>query len=185
MTSPHERVAEVVLVNGPSGVGKTTVAGFLADLQRGTVWIRGDDVRGFAPHPNARAYLGRGSTYRAIAALTKAYLGMGAARVVVDYVFLGRSSVACFRDALAEPEVAVYLFTLWAPLEVVQARERGRVGRSPLGAAVEECWHEIASARAILGELVDNTDADPAQLAHAIAASIARPGPGLALLAGE
>lgn len=177
-------MGEVVLVNGPSGVGKTTVAGFLAELQPGTVWIRGDHVRGFAPHPNARRYLGRGSTYRATAALAKAYLGMGAARVVIDYVFLARENVAWFRDALDAPEVPVYLFTLWAPLDIVQARERGRVGRSPLGDAVEECWREIAGARNELGEIVDNTVADPAELARGIAASVERLGPGLALLAG-
>ena len=39
---------EVVIVNGPPGVGKTTVSRILADIVPGTVCIHGDDLRAFA-----------------------------------------------------------------------------------------------------------------------------------------
>jgi predicted kinase len=166
-------MAEVVIINGPPGVGKTTVSKILADLLPGTVCISGDDLRAFAPN-NAREHLGGGSTYRGAAALAIAYLGMGATRIVVDYVFLRRSHVAYFRESLGSLDVPQSMFTLWAPLDVVQSRERGRVARSPLGAAVEECWNEIENNKAILGEFIDTTAVVPAEIARRIAASVER-----------
>jgi predicted kinase len=166
-------MSEVVIINGPPGVGKTTVCDVLVDLLPGTVCIRGDHLRAFAP-TNARDHLGGGSTYRAAAALAQAYLAMGAARIVFDYVFLRPSHVAYFREGFSPPKVPHYMFTLWAPLDVVQARERQRVARSPLGAAVEECWNEMALHKDVLGELIDNTTMTPAEVARRVDASLRR-----------
>jgi hypothetical protein len=153
-------VHDVILINGPPGVGKSTVSELVARAVSGTVCIHGDALRAFAPL-DARKYLGGGSTYRAAAALTLEYLAMGAPRVVFDYCFLAPRHVAYFVDRLGKGGDNVRLFTLWAPLGVVQQRERGRVFREALGAKVEECWSEIASNRAGLGEFVDNGDVDP------------------------
>lgn len=163
--------AEVVIVNGPPGVGKTTVSRILANLVSGTVCIRGDDLRAFTP-ADAREHLGGGSTFRAAAVLTKAYLAMGASRVLVDYVFLRPSHVAYFLDAFGTETAPVYMFTLWAPLRVVQAREQARVARSPLGTAVDECWNEIELNLAILGECIENSALDPAEVARRISAAV-------------
>jgi predicted kinase len=170
----NDHVAEVLIINGPPGVGKTTVSRILADLLPATVCIRGDDLRAFAPK-NAREHLGGGSTFRAAAVLAKTYLAMGAARIVVDYVFLRRSHVAHFRDSFALSETPVHIFTLWAPLHVVQFREQRRTARPPLGSAVEECWREIERNKSLLGEFVDATAADPADLARKISARIGAP----------
>jgi len=164
-------MAEVLIISGPPGVGKTTVSRILAELLPGTVCIRGDDLRAFAPK-NAREHLGGGSTFRAAAVLAKAYLAMGAARIVVDYVFLRRSHVAYFREGLGSPEPPIHMFTLWAPLDVVQSREQERVARSPLGPAVEECWNEIERNKAILGEFIDNAAVEPDEVARRISASV-------------
>lgn len=163
--------AEIVIVNGPPGVGKTTTSRLLATLVPGTVCIRGDDLRAFAPF-DAREHLGGGSTCRAAAALTKAYLAMGASRVVFDFVFLRASHVAYFLDALGDVDAPVYMFTLWAPLPIVQARDAARATR--IGSAVEECWNEIRSNTSILGEFIDNTAVDPDEVARRIAASVSR-----------
>jgi predicted kinase len=162
---------EVLIINGPPGVGKTTVSRILAHQLPGTVCIRGDELRAFAPK-DARQHLGGGSTFRAAAVLAKTYLAMGAARIVVDYVFLRRSHVAYFRDAFGSPETPLHMFTLWAPLDVVQSRERRRVARSPLGDAVEECRNEIERNQAILGDFIDTTAADPHEVARMISASM-------------
>src|SRR5690348_15023803 len=76
----------IVVLNGPAGVGKTTVSRHLMALIPGTVLIPGDVLREFAP-VDARDVLGPGSTYRAAAALIDAYLQMGAPQVVFEYVF--------------------------------------------------------------------------------------------------
>src|SRR5437773_2231819 len=91
-------MGEIVVLNGPPGVGKTTVAACLRGLLPGTVVIEGDALRAFTPQ-NAREYLGGGSTYRAAAVLAEAYLAMGAARVVFDYVFLNPRHVAYFTQS--------------------------------------------------------------------------------------
>jgi predicted kinase len=173
----QDRVADVLIVNGPPGVGKTTVSRVLAEMLPGTVCIHGDELRAFAPK-DAREHLGGGSTYRAAGVLATAYLDMGAARVVVDYVFLRRSHVAYFHEAFGCSQSPVYMFTLWAPLPVVEARERGRLGRSPLGSAVEECWQEIERNKALLGEFVDTTTASVTDLAEEISSSVERHGAG-------
>jgi predicted kinase len=164
-------VAEVVIINGPPGVGKTTVSRVLASLVPGTVCIRGDDLRAFSPI-DAREHLGGGSTFRAAAVLAKAYLAMGASRVLIDYVFLRRSHVAYFRESFGSETAPAYMFTLWAPLRVVQAREQARVARSPLGSAVEECWNEIDLNRSMLGEFIENTALTPTEVASRISAFV-------------
>lgn len=143
----------LVVLNGPPGVGKTTVSRLLADLLPGTVRIEGDRLRAFVPD-NPRPFLGRGSTYRAAATLACAYLEMGAPRVLFDYCFLRPAHSAYFESRLTTG-LDVRMFTLWAPLPTVRAREQGRSGRSPLGHAVDACHAEMQQHLSTLGTLVD------------------------------
>lgn len=145
-------VGEVILINGPPGVGKSSVSQCLALSVPGTVCVSGDAIRGFSP-PDARTHLGPGSTYRAISALTRAYLDMGAPRVIAEYVFTRPSHVAQALDGLS-PSVPVTVVTLWAelPAVLVRARERDRASVSP--EAVERAWREIAAHLPELGEVI-------------------------------
>jgi predicted kinase len=167
-------MSEIVIINGPPGVGKTTVVRLLADLMPGAVCIRGDELRAFAP-ADARDHLGGGSTYRAAAALSAAYLAMGAPRVVFDYVFSRLSHLRHFLDALDHAaQTPVFMFTLWGPLDVVRSRERERAGRLPLVGAVEECWNEIAVNKAALGHFIDNSAVAAEETARTISDLIAK-----------
>ncbi|MBV1858196.1 MAG: ATP-binding protein [Nannocystaceae bacterium] len=143
----------IVILNGPPGVGKSTVSRALARRLPGTVCIHGDDLRAFAPE-NPREHLGGGSTHRAAAVLACAYLEMGAPRVLFDYCFLRPAHVAYFKGKVAA-EVKLEMFTLWASLETVRVRDRARTGRSRLGVAVEECYVEIQRHLPAFGEVLD------------------------------
>src|SRR5512132_3564975 len=70
----------VIVINGPTGVGKTTVMSLLASRVPGSVSITGDALRRFAPTDPAvtRAVLGEGSTYRIGGQLAALYLRAGA-----------------------------------------------------------------------------------------------------------
>jgi chloramphenicol 3-O-phosphotransferase len=160
----------IILLNGPAGVGKSSVAAHLAVLAPGSVSIRGDDLRAFAP-ADARTHLGPGSTYRAGATLAAAYLDMGAPRVIFEYVFEGPSQVELFRRAV--PSLPVYLFTLWAPLEVIQAREEQRPNRRRLGGRVEGCYRALEANLEQLGVVVPTTDLSPEQVAQTVSALLA------------
>lgn len=162
-------VVMLVVVNGPPGVGKTTVSRLLARHLEGTVCIQGDALRAFSP-PTPRAHLGRGSTYRAAAALACAYLRMGAPRVIFDYCFLRPAHVAYLVENLDNTRVE--FFTLWASLPTVKAREQRRCGRSPLGAAVDECHAEIQRHLSDLGEVLDARE-PPEVIAEALARRLA------------
>jgi hypothetical protein len=80
---------------------------------------------------------------------------MGAPLVIFDYVFARPSHVAHLREALPA-DVPLHLFTLWAPLGVVFARERRRPGRTRLGLAVAEAYLEMQQNLGALGQVFEN-----------------------------
>jgi chloramphenicol 3-O-phosphotransferase len=167
-------MSELIIVNGPPGVGKSTVTAILRMLVPGTVAISGDELRAFAP-PDARAHLGGGATYRAGGALSAAFLELGAARVIFDYVFLRAAHFRYFLDAL--PETPARIITLWAPLETLVARELARSGRQRLGLAVRDCYQEMSQNLAQMGLIVDNDALTPeatAERVHELLANAAR-----------
>ncbi len=154
---------EVVIVNGPPAAGKTSVTAELRLLLPGTVAISGDALRAFAP-ADVRAQLGGGATYRAAGALARAYLELGAARVVFDYLCLRAAHFRYFNEALPAG-VMVKVFTLWPALEILLERER----QAPrLGRAAAECQREMAQNLAAMGELLDNSALAPALAARFI-----------------
>jgi len=159
-------MAEVIILNGPPGVGKTAVAAALRSLVPGTVSISGDELRAFAP-PDARAHLGGGATYRAGGVLSAAFLEMGAARVLFDYVFLRSAHFRYFREALSAAP-SVHVFTLWAPLEVITERNAARSVRPRLGLKLGDTYSEIEQNLPEMGEIIEAFSADVEQLARRI-----------------
>ena len=155
---------QLLILNGPAGAGKTTVARRLVAWHPNTVCISGDAVRAFAPADPAatRGLLGGGSTYRAAASLVTSYYEMGARRVIFEFVFETPSHVAHFNSA-CPPDVVTQLVTLWAPVAVLQARAAARAGREPFGdriaasaRAMESCIDRLGTVITTDGRTVDD-----------------------------
>jgi predicted kinase len=143
----------VVIVNGPAGSGKTTVGRLLAGRAANGVCIEGDALAGFivAREPGA---VRRGLGYENGGTVAANFVRAGYTLVVFEYCFEERAHIQRFLAAYTAP-APVSLFTLWAPLAVVEERERAREGRAPLGGRVAACHHAMEARLAELGQIVD------------------------------
>ncbi|HEY4200132.1 MAG TPA: AAA family ATPase [Devosiaceae bacterium] len=148
-------MSHVVILNGPAGVGKTTVARTLAGKLPGTINVSGDTLLTFSPR-DVRNYLGPGSTYHAGAALVRSYIEMRAPRVLFEYVFSRRQNIETFCRGL-RPDTPVYVFTIWAPFEMVEQREATRPGRERLGPRVLDTYQTLQHNLGELGHVIHNT----------------------------
>jgi len=119
-----------VILNGPAGVGKTTIGRLLAARSANGVCIHGDALSDFI--------------------VTRDDLA-----VELGCCFEAARHVRRFLDAY-DAEAPVSMFTLWAPLGTVVERAGRRVDRRPLGDRVEACYRSMESNLAELGEVVDN-----------------------------
>ncbi|GEM_PF-2045979 len=94
--------------------------------------------------------------------------------VLFEYIFTSRSQVQTFCRCLS-PGTPVHLFTLWAPLKLVQDRESSRPNRAPLGyrlldtyAAMERSLDQLGTLLNNTGSLEDTLGEIEAHLAHAV-----------------
>jgi predicted ABC-type ATPase len=150
ISRPRQRV---VIVNGPAGVGKTTVGRLLAARAANGACIEGDALAGFVV-TRKPGMVRQGLGYENGATIASNYVRAGFDLVVFEYCFEEQGHVHRFLAAYTAA-VQVFLFTLWAPLAVVEERERARAGRSRLGARVAACHRAMAARLDELGEVVD------------------------------
>jgi hypothetical protein len=169
MTKAEQALAarsRVVIVNGPAGVGKTTTARVLAAMARSGACVHGDDLKGFIVRRDAPVATGLG--YRNGATVAGNFVEGGYDLVVFDYVFEDPAGVGVFLDAYTA-SAPVHLFTLWADLPTVLAREAQRHDtRRPLGDRVRACHAAMERHLDALGEVLDTSDRD----VRAVAADI-------------
>ena len=132
---------QVIILNGPAGVGKTTVGKLLAQESENSVCISGDALKEFIVNRKTDTVQGR-LGYKNGAMLIQNFLKAGYELVIFEYVFPSRKQIDYFMGEL-KVDVPVFLYTLWASLETVQRREAGRSERASLGDRVVQCHKEL------------------------------------------
>ncbi len=155
--------ARVILLNGPAGVGKTTVGRALASLARNGSCIHGDCLKGFIVSRMDEVVSG-GLGYVNGARVAATFIEAGYDLVVFEYVFEHPSNVDRFLASFHLP-VPIHLFTLWAPLSLVMEREQARPDRDRLGQRVMSCYRSIERHMGQLGRIIDTGDRPAADVA--------------------
>ena len=158
--------ARVILLNGPPGVGKTTVARMLAARASNGACIHGDSLKHFVVSRVDGAVRG-GLSYVNGATVAGNFIHAGYDLVVFEFIFEQPSHVDSFVSAFRAP-TPVHLFTLWAPLETVLARERSRSNREPLKDRVIACHETMTQNLAMLGVRIETAEREPAMIARTI-----------------
>jgi len=164
----------IILINGPCGIGKTSVSWELAALFERAVMLDGDYIGAVHPfeiYDDARIdYL-----YRTLHHLVAWHVEQGDYHnFVINYVFESPASLATLRHMLSDLDDVIYAFRLVASDEVIAARIRGR-GEDEADTA----WHlarykelvaiqEAAAQRGDMGFVVDTSVLDAREVAAAI-----------------
>jgi adenylylsulfate kinase-like enzyme len=120
----QERTPKVLLLNGPAGVGKTTVGTRLAATADNGACVHGDDLKHFVV-ARIPGTVDQGLSYVGGAKLADVFLEAGYDLVVFEFIFLHAAHIQRFMRSL-QTELPVHLVTLWAPLTVVSARDAAR-----------------------------------------------------------
>ena len=144
----------VVIVNGPAGVGKSSVAPRVAARAPNGACIAGDDLKRFVVSRAEPPTVQLGLTYVGAAALTDVFLVAGYDLVVVDFIFERPRHIRRYAESLRTP-VQVLALTLWAPLDVVRRRHEQRARRGRPHGGADRSWHAIAEHLDDLGTVID------------------------------
>ena len=146
----------VILLTGPSGVGKTTVGRLLAARVPNGACVHGDTLRDFVVSCNDDEVQLRLSYVNA-ATVAANFVRGGYERVVVDYSFEAPRHVTRFVDAF-DADVDLHVVTLW---EAVSHRSD------------RASWERMADSLGELGEIVETDGRTPGEVADAVEAAIA------------
>lgn len=168
-TSP---TTQVIILNGPMGVGKTTAARALVDRLAPALFLDADHVADFRPFDVREAehlnYIE--DTLRHMVAFHTSH---GFRRLVIAWVFETADRLGDFSERLRSQGHAVHAFRLTCDAREHEARVRAR-DRDNL--AWELVRHrelaqgfEAAAARGSLGRTIDTTDMSPEEVADAVA----------------
>lgn len=172
----------IVIINGPLGIGKTSVAWALNARLQPSVMLDGDYIGAVAPfeiYDAARvAYL-----YKTLAHLVGYHQREGGYRnFVLNYVFETAESLAELVELLQPLDAEVRVFRLTCAVEEMGRRIhlRGRAGsEGEVAWELARCRElaaiqDAAAQRGFLGVVVESTTLDVEQTADAILQTLAR-----------
>ena len=163
---------KLIIINGPAGVGKTTVARKLANFGENSACIHGDDFKGYIIKRNLNA-VATGLGYKNGATVSSNFINGGYDLVIFEYVFENDVHLPKYLNNL-DADCPVFLVTLWADQNTVVKREAQRQERERLGARVLECYSAMQTALDKLGLVIDTTNKSPDEVAEEVWNSIQR-----------
>jgi len=165
----------IVIINGPCGIGKTSVAWELTDRFDRAVMLDGDYIGAVHPfeiYDDARiTYL-----YQTLGHMVAYHIEHGGYHdFVINYVFETPESLAELRHLLADLDDEIYAFRLTASDKAIEARIRKRGQETD----ADLRWHlkrykelvaiqEQAAARGDMGFVIDTTGQSASEVAGTI-----------------
>ena len=152
---------EVLILTGPHGTGKSSVAEALAERYDRVAHIPVDTLRHFI---TPTGYVAPGKpgferqhalAVRNACALARNFLEERVA-VIVEDVVITQADLDAYLSELKPADVPVHCIRLMAPLDVCQARNRERKDERQPALRVESVWRQFEAAGEILGSTIEN-----------------------------
>jgi chloramphenicol 3-O-phosphotransferase len=156
---------DVLILTGPPGAGKSTVARALADRYDRVAHIDVDTLRHFVM-PTGYVAPGRPGFERQQALATRNACALAlnflAERfaVIIDDVVITQFELDRFIEGLKPASDPIHFVRLLPRLEVCQSRNLEREEARQPPSRVERVWREFAAADAIGGSTIDSSDLD-------------------------
>jgi len=156
-------MAEILILTGPHGVGKSTVALALADRYDRVAHVEVDALRHIVTPTGYKAPGKPGfDRQHAIAVRNAADIARNfyAERfaVIIDDIVTSRADADAYIEALKPANAPVHFVTIMATLDACQARNRQSKSERQPPARVEAVWRLFENAKDLPGCAIDCTD---------------------------
>jgi predicted kinase len=176
MSTPTD--TPLLILTGPPGAGKTTVAELLAARSNPAVHLEADlffsFIRsGFVEPWRLESHEQNGLVMRIVGEAAAAYAGAGYF-TIIDGIVIPRWFLGPLREVLSAAGLAVAYAVLRAPLPTCEARVDAREG-GPLGehGVVRQLWTEFAELGEHERHAIDLHDQSPGEVADTVARRLA------------